>query len=294
MLGGYLSNKFQVLPKQTSKILNLFIIYISLPSMILLYVPKIKLSMDILIPFFISWAVTILGFITIYLLSKKFRWDDKTTGALMLIAVLGNTSFLGIPIVSHYYGTEALPYVMIYDQLGSFLALSTYGTFIVAFYSSSNKKIYIKDILKKIVLFPPFISLVFAFCLLNIEFNTSIYNILTLFANLLVPVALVSVGFTLQLKIPKKDIVPFGISLGVKLILIPVYSIVIIGIFNLEGLIAQVSILESAMGPMITAGILASISGMNEKLVSSIIGYGVILSFFTTAMIVQIINLLNI
>jgi len=294
MLGGYFFNKFKIFPNQTPQVLNKFIIYVSLPAMVLLYVPKIEFNINILIPFFISWIVTIFGFITIYFLSKQFNFNKQTTAALMLVAVLGNTSFLGIPIVTYYYGTSALPYVMIYDQLGSFLALSTYGTIIVALYSSSSKAINFKTVIKKIIYFPPFISLIIAFLFLGVEFSNTTIKILTQLANTLVPVALISVGFSLQLKIPKHDIKPFAIALTTKLIIIPIYAILVVYLFNFDGLIAKTSILESAMGPMITAGILASMSGFNEKLTSSIIGYGVVISFFSTALIVEVIKILNI
>ncbi len=293
MLGGYLFNRFNIFPTQTPTVLNKFIIYVSLPAMVLLYVPKIELNIDVFIPFFISWAMTTLGFITIYIFSKKFNFNKQTTASLMLVAVLGNTSFLGIPIVSYYYGIEALPYVMIYDQLGSFLALSIYGSIIVAVYSSSSR-LSLNTIIKKIIYFPPFVSLIVAFLFLGVQFNDNTIKILSQLANTLVPVALISVGFSLQLRIPKHDIKPFAVALITKLILIPIYAISIVYIFNFDGLIAKTSILESAMGPMITAGILASMSGFNEKLTSSIIGYGVIISFFSTALIVEVIKLLNI
>lgn len=289
MFCGYLFKRFNIFPAQTPQVLNLFIIYVSLPAMVLLYVPKITFSSEMLIPIMISWVTLICGAITIYILSKIFNWDKKTTGVLLLVGVLGNTSFLGIPIVSYYFGVTALPYVMIYDQLGSFLALSTYGAIIVAIYSSDDR-IYIKHIIKKVITFPPFIALIIAFFLQGIEFNTGILNNLELLANTLVPIALISVGYSLQLKVPKDEFSAFSMGLITKLILIPIYAFIIVYIFSLEGLAVDVSILESAMGPMITAGILATNAGFSARLSSSIIGYGILLSFITTAGVVFILG----
>jgi len=286
---GYLFNKFNIFPSQTPQVLNMYIIYVSLPAMVLLYIPKITFSAQMGIPIFISWAVTFLGFITILILSKICKWDNKTTGTLMLVGVLGNTSFLGIPIVSYYYGISVLPYVMIYDQLGSFLALSTYGAIIVAVYSK-NHKLNMKHIIIKIVQFPPFIALVIAFIFHGIELNTTTINILSQLANTLVPIALISVGFSLQLKIPKEHIGAFSFGLISKLVFIPFYAFSLVYILNLQSIASSVSILEAGMGPMITAGILASISGFSERLSSSIVGYGVILSFITTAVVVEVIK----
>ena len=57
----------------------------------------------------------------------------------MLVSILTNSSFLGIPIINAYMGETALPYIMIYDQFGTFLAFALYGTFIVSFYSHKSE-----------------------------------------------------------------------------------------------------------------------------------------------------------
>ena len=284
MLCGYLFKRFHIFPTQTPQVLNLFIVYISLPAMVLLYVPKIIFSSEMLIPIVISWMTLLFGALTVYLLSKIFHWENKVTGVILLVGVLGNTSFLGIPIVSYYFGLLALPYVMIYDQLGSFLALSTYGAVIVAIYASS-KKVNARHVAKKIITFPPFIALGIAFALHGIVFSDGILNSLDLLAHTLVPMALVSVGYSLQLKIPRDELSAFVIGLITKLVLIPIYAFSIVYLFGLESLAADISILESAMGPMITAGILATSAGFSARLSSSIIGYGVLLSFATTAIV---------
>jgi len=272
MLLGYTFRKTQLFPKQTSDVLNLFVIYISLPAIILLEVPKIEFSSDVMVPIIIPWITTFLGALTILFFSKIFQLDKNTTGALLLVGILGNTSFLGIPVGSHYYGVQAIPYVMIYDQLGSFLLLSTYGAFVVAFYSdNSHIKVNASHIILKILKFPPFIALMAAFFLRGIEFNADLVNALNTLGNTLIPMALISVGFSLQLKLSRDEIKPFLIGLGTKLIIVPIYAFILVYFFGFEGLATDVSILESAMGPMITAGVVASMAGFAPKLTAAIV-----------------------
>ena len=57
----------------------------------------------------------------------------------MLVGVLGNASFVGIPVIQAYFGDSALPYVLMYDQLGSFILRLTYGTFVSIYYSNETK-----------------------------------------------------------------------------------------------------------------------------------------------------------
>ena len=292
MLLGFSLKKLKIFPEQTSQVLNLFIIYISLPAIIINEVPKITFSSEILIPVFIAWTTTILGAISILVFSKLFHWNRNTTGALLLVGVLGNTSFIGIPMVSHFFGTEGLPYVIIYDQIGTFLALSTYGAVIIAVYSDNDgATVNIQSILKKIFRFPPFISLIIAFALNGVEFHPDISKSLSTLGNTLIPLALISVGYNLQLKIPKKDMSPFLLGIVNKLILLPVFAFILVYIFGFEGFITDVSLLESAMGPMITAGVVASMAGLAPKLVSSILGYGIFISIISISIMFELIQI---
>jgi hypothetical protein len=54
-------------------------------------------------------------------------------------------------------------------------------------------------------------------------------------------------------------------------------------ILNGAGLIVEVSILESAMAPMITGTIVASQYGLKPKLASMMVGIGIPVSFLTIA-----------
>jgi len=292
MLLGYTLKRTKIFPEQMSQVLNLFIIYISLPAIIINEVPKITFSSEILIPVFIAWTTTILGAISILIFSKIFNWNRNTTGALLLVGVLGNTSFIGIPMVSHYFGTQGLPYVIIYDQIGTFLALSTYGAIVIAIYSDNNgAKVSVQGILEKIFKFPPFIALIIAFALNGVEYHPDLSKSLATLGNTLIPLALISVGYNLQLKIPKNDMSPFLLGIVNKLILIPIFAFIIVYVFGFEGFITDVSLLESAMGRMITAGVVASMAGLSPKLVSSILGYGIFISIATIAIVFELIQI---
>ena len=158
---GYGINRLNIFSKDAPTILNQFVIYISLPAMILLQIPKLTFSMDTLIPIIVAWMVMFFSAILVLLVAKVFSFSKEITGSLMLVAILGNTSFMGIPIVNAYMGESAIPYVLVYDQLGTFIALAIYGTFIASYYSSKNQ-ITFKIITLKVLTFPPFISLVAA------------------------------------------------------------------------------------------------------------------------------------
>lgn len=286
---GYGLNRLHIFSKDAATTLNQFVIYVSLPAMILLQIPKLTFSMDTLIPVIIAWLVMFITAILILLLSKFFNFSKEITGSLMLVAILTNSSFLGIPILNAYMGESALPYVLVYDQLGTFIALATYGTFIASYYSSKSELSF-KIILYKVLTFPPFLSLIVALFLIGVEFNENLTKVLSALAATIVPVALIAVGLQLKLKLQKEEIKPFSVALTVKLIIAPLIAFLICKLFSWEGDISTISIMEAGMAPMITAGAIASMAGLAPRLSSAVVGYGIIISFITTYILFILIS----
>lgn len=285
---GYLFKQLRIFPEEAAAILNKFVIFISLPAMILLQIPKLTLSMDILIPVVIAWIVMTLTAILTLFISNKFHFSKEVTGALMLVAVLTNSSFLGIPIISAYLGDEALPFILVYDQIGTFLALATYGIFVAAYYSNKSE-INMQIMAVKVLTFPPFVSLIIALFFIGIPFPDAISKVLASLANTIVPIALVAVGLQLQLKLPEHEIQPFAIALFVKLMIAPMIALAVVSMAGWTNLAASVSVMEAGMAPMVTAGAMASLSGLAPRLSAAIVGYGILLSFFTTAVLFKLI-----
>lgn len=279
---GYILRLKGVLELDSSNVLNKYVLYVSYPAMILLQTPKIHLSSELLIPALIAWCVMMLSAILVFILSKMYGFSKEIVGSLMLVAVLTNSSFLGIPLLSAYMPNENfMPYLLVYDQIGTFLAFATYGTVVVSIFTSKTN-VSFKPIFIKIVTFPPFLSLVIALFFIGSEFNQGITKTLEAFALTTVPVALVAAGLQLRLKLPKEEIKPFSLALFIKLIFAPVVAIVLCAIFGLGGVASKVSILEASMAPMITAGAVASMAGLSPRLSSAIVGYGIFISLVST------------
>jgi len=291
LLIGLFIRRITAFPDETGNVLNLFVIYISLPALVLLKIPDLVFSKNILVPALMPWVMLIFSAITIWLLSKLLSWDRETTGCLLLLIPLGNTSFLGIPMVRAFFSEQAIPYAVLYDQLGSFLALATYGSVILALYSADNENPSIENIIKRVIFFPPFIALtvalIFAFVLNLTPYPTIAQNLLNTLASTLVPVAIIAVGFQLTLKLNKKVLSQLSIGLIIKLVIAPIGALFLTTVVGLEGEAVKVSIFESAMPPMISAGALAIMANLAPKLAAALVGIGIILSFITLPILYQ-------
>jgi predicted permease len=258
--------------------------------MILLQIPKLNFGADTLIPVIVSWSVMAISALVVWLTAKYLNFSKNVTGALMLVSVLTNSSFVGIPLITAYLGESTLPYIIVYDQLGTFLALATYGTFITAYYSHQNR-VNATMIVYKVLIFPPFITLVISLFLKDVSFIPSIENLLQVLSHTIIPFALIAVGLQLQFKLPKEEITPFTVSLVIKLIIAPIIALTICYAFSWDELIAKVSIMEAGMAPMITAAAMASMLGLAPRLSNAIVGYGILFSFATTWILYRVIEL---
>ncbi len=285
---GYGLKYLSFTPVNLAQHLNKFVIYLSLPAMILLQIPKLDFGSGVFVPVTVSWTVMALSALLVFFIAKKLDFSKEITGALMLVAVLTNSSFIGIPVITAYFGAASLPYIILYDQLGTFLALSTYGTIVAAYYSAKSE-ISLKIIAYKIAIFPPFVTLILAMFLRDVTFMPALNDILGILSATIVPFALVAVGLQMQFKLPSDEIKPFSVALVIKLIIAPLLAIVICAVFSWEGLIAQVSIMEAGMPPMITAAAMASYIGLAPRLSNAIVGYGILISFATTYVLYLVI-----
>jgi len=275
---------------ETGNVLNLFVIYISLPALILLKIPELVLSRNLLVPALMPWVMLLFSCALILGLSRFLQWDRATTGCLLLLVPLGNTSFLGIPMVKAFFGDNAVPYALLYDQLGSFLALATYGSLILALYGAGEGKTTIKGVLKKVISFPPFVALVLAFAFKTVSYPTVVVTLLKLLAATLVPIAMIAVGFQFRLQLSRDVISQLSTGLSIKLIAAPLVAFLLTKLVGLEGKVVQVAIFEAGMPPMVSAGALAILANLAPTLTAALVGIGIILSFATLPVLYQFLT----
>lgn len=269
-------------PSSTASVLNQFVINISLPALALYYVHRLEFSVSLIFPMLSSIFVFFLGAGFFLLMGKAFKLERKTVGCLMLGAGLGNTAFVGFPLVQAFYGERLMGAAVLADQ-GTFIMLSTFGIMIAAKYSSGSVSSW--EIIKKVLMFPPFQALILALVLKPLAFPDWLNDALKILGYTVTPLAIASVGFQLRLGDIKSAYGRLGIGLLYKLALAPLFVMVLYAlVFGARGENVQIAVFQAAMAPMITACIIASDNDLDPPLATLLAGVGIPVSFITVTL----------
>lgn len=160
---GFLLREWKIVKPGDYRAINAWLINVGLPAIALRYIPEIDWHRDYLITAALPFFVFGLSYIFFRMLGVWVNFSKRTILTLTIISGLNNTSFVGFPLIISFFGESFLTVGVVSDQV-TFFILSTLGVLLATSYSSQlmNPLLKIGYILRRIVLFPPFIACIFA------------------------------------------------------------------------------------------------------------------------------------
>ncbi len=286
---GYISRKSGIFEEKTSDILIKFIIYLSFPALVIFNVYHLNLEKSLIFIVFLGWFTIIFSIFVSFFVGKALKMDKKTHASFIMMSTFGNTSFLGFPFQLAFFGEEGLRYAVIFDQFASFLPVSIISPFILA-YGRDEGSISIDW--KKILTFPPFITLVLALFLKPfVHMPDFILNSLHTLGITVIPLALFSVGFNLRFSSVKERIRGVLFVLGLKMVFVPLIVVLVLYLLGIDFSVpVKSALLEICMPPMVLASIFVIGAGLDKDLAVSSVGLGIIISFLTVPLFVLLLQ----
>ena len=281
--------------RQLIKRLNIWIIQVALPALIFLYVPSLVFSSLAIIPTLVAWVWIIISAILVLLLGRLLSLRRDIIGAMLLLVALGNTSFLGYPMILALLNKEVLAYAIFLDQFGSFIALSTFGTFVIAIYSSPtdaqlNKQELFRIILIKIITFAPLLAMLVALFLPIETISLKLQPLLSLLGSSLMPASLFVIGLQFQARLLSEHLPPLGIAIVLKMAMAPLLVWLVLDAADVPAVVLQASVFEMAMPAMMTPGILAMQANIAPRFCASLLGYSTLLSLISLPLVAFLLS----
>lgn len=277
---GYAFQRLRVLPEDAAQTLNLVVLYVCLPAAVLRHAPRLHLEPALFGVALVPWVLLIASVVLVTLAARLLHFREDERAVLLLTVALGNTSFLGYPLTKALIGEHALPYAVIYDQFGAFLILSTFGLWVLARYGGDRAPTF-GDILRRVATFPPFWALIVGFTVMPAEPPAWIAGALQRLSDALLPLAMLTIGLSVKLALPRDELKPLATGLVLKLLAMPALAWLLVRAMGMGGDMARVTVLESAMPSMVTAGALAISHRLAPRLAAAMVGYGLLLSLLT-------------
>jgi len=270
----------RVLPDNAADTLNRVVIVLCLPALIFIHVPTLQASWELLPLILVPWMLLVLTLVLVLAASRLFGFSRPVTAVLLVLIPLGNTSFLGFPLIEALLGADRVRYAVVYDQFGSFLIVCTHVLFVLALYGDGPNPTP-STIGRRIATFPPFIALIGALVLGNAWFPGWLMGLAEVFADMLLPLVTLAVGLQLRLRLVPEYRWPLAFGLAGKLLVLPAAALAIGHALGAGSPIRDVLVLEAAMPPMITAAALASSARLAPPLASALVAWGVLFSAAT-------------
>ncbi|MGH9273172.1 MAG: AEC family transporter [Acidimicrobiales bacterium] len=272
----------RLLPSSTRLVqpLDTFVIGVALPALILAKLPDLELGADLAVPVSAAWGCLGLAAASVMVGARRFGWSRQTTGALLLVTPLGNTTFLGLAMVESLQGADELSRALAFDQLGTFLALATYGSAIAAHWGSGEGGW--APVLGRLVRFPPFLAVLASFVLRAVEVPSGIDSALGDVGQLLAPLAMLTLGLRFRVAASAHARQAAIWCLGTKMVLLPVVVLAAAAVAGgVDDPAWRASVLEAGMPPMVTAGVIAARAGLDEELATTVVGVGLVIALVT-------------
>ncbi len=280
---GILLRKTKRMPEYTSSALNAFIVHLSLPALTLIHIHNLTFDHTLIFSAVMPWIFFGAGTLFFITAGRWMNIPAKSTGCLILTCALGNTSFVGLPMIEAFFGKENLSVGLVVDQAGTFLALSTLGIIAATHYSTG--KVPFHQLIKRIFMFPPFYAFVLAVALKPYSFPEWASLFLERVGATLIPLALLSVGFQIRFHAIQQNLKKIILGLSFKLFIGPALMLILF-VYMLKGTgtVLQVTLFEAAMPPIIMGSIVAIEHKLDPPLATLLLGIGIPLSILTLSL----------
>ncbi|MBK1989383.1 AEC family transporter [Sphaerospermopsis aphanizomenoides BCCUSP55] len=282
LVGVILGHK---LPATFPTRLGQFLFWIGVPISIVAFLRQTDLSGQIWIAPAIAHLAILLGAFLAWLVIQGQAYltnshpQPSTQGSLILAAMVGNTGYLGFPITLAMVGKEYFAWALFYDLLGSLFGAYGLGVLLAARFG--NKGQNHGQMAKAIFINPALWSFGFGLLLRQITIPNLVEISLEKLAWFAVALSLILIGMRLSKLGSWYKLKPAGISIVIKMLLVPLILGSTLPLFGVTGEAAKVVVLQMAMPPAFATLVIAETFDLDRDLAVTALAMGAMVLLVT-------------
>jgi predicted permease len=285
---GVALRHFGALRREDARALSNVIVYVALPALIFTSVAKAPLSLEFLKAAGVAWAVSLAALSVAWEVAHALNLPRRTAGAFVLVAALGNTGYLGYPVVRALLGEGAMPAAVFYDVFGTVAVLFTLGIAVAARHGEHEGRL---NVLKELFTFPAMVALLVAlayrFVPLPGPVSATVMEWTGVAASMAMPLIMVSLGVSLDMTALRGSWKPLGAAAGIKLLLLPVLAVGVATVMRDRSMLHLLA-LQAGMPSMM----LSLVVGERFKLDTTFIAAAILLTTVACLVTIPLVQLL--
>lgn len=260
--------------------INWWVINVAVPALVLDLIPHVTFNTQLWFPVVSMLLVFFGAWLLFAWIGARLGWSRQRIGAMTIVCGLGNTSFMGYPMMLALHGQAGLSLAVVADQLGSFPLLASAAVMVASIYAGRSANVGM--IARRVLTFPAFIALIIGMIAGFMGgLPRVLHGVLAPLGATLTPLALFSVGMQFRFGLEKGQVSALGWGLGWKLLMAPGLCWMMGHFLGVGGLVLTAGVLQAAMAPMISATILADEYELDPQLANTVLSAGILLSLIT-------------
>lgn len=262
-LGYFISKKFDLNINTLSKL----IFYVFSPCFIFVNLYKTKIPIEMMKVMIIAVMILAANMLITSVVSKARGYSKGLKNAFANSVMFYNSANIGIPLITLVFSSDPFivngetPYLSIALAVQIMvLVVQNISTYTIGFMNAWGANTQWKDSFIKILRMPIIYAIVLAFIFKSLPYDITklpIWPSLNYATNALVPISLLTLGIQLRRTPIEFKNIEVYLSSFIRLLVGPIMAIIFIGLFRLDGVIAQVVMISSSVPTSVNSALIA-------------------------------------
>jgi Predicted permeases len=296
LVAGYLMGRKNIITGETKTFLSRFVYYFAFPAMTFRSIVSFDFAGTFRLKLVIAnLSVTTIVFVFTFILAFAIRNRFKR-GAFNMACFRSNQGYMGLPVVTGFYGTEAMSRAAVINGFDSPLVIIL-SVFALEIFKGSKKRDDSRRIAAVIgekmlsfisnpFIISSFLGLILSYYKVPVLKISILDKFLETASSMALPLSLISVGCSIEVRNLKKDLkLVLGAS-SIKLLVMPVLALVLgYYFFDLRGADLGMIVILAATSTSVSSYVMSCEMGTDGELNAAIIGFTTLLSALTVTII---------